>query len=131
MNARIIAVRWQSVAIVFSVIYGLIGAGAFVWASYNHAPEMLAPFGVIAPFTQFTFNLHLVRSDVLEWNFLWGALQALAYSVSGLLSGAIFGILFNIVISLIGGIDAKYVRVSEVRASLIDVPLNECGRMAG
>ncbi len=114
MNPRIVAVRWRSVAIVFSLIYALIGVGAFVWSTYNHAPEMFAPFGIIGPFTQFTYNVHLVRSDVLAWDFLLGALQTFAYAVSGWLSGAIFAIFFNIVLFLIGGIDAKYVRVAEI-----------------
>ncbi|MGD0903536.1 MAG: hypothetical protein ABR924_11410 [Terracidiphilus sp.] len=117
MNARIVAIRWQSVAVVFSVIYGLVGAGFFVWTSINQTSEMLAPFGVFAPFVQFTFNLHLVRSDVLAWNFLWGAVQTFAYAVSGWLTGAVFAILFNMVIKLTGGIDAKYVRVTEIERS--------------
>jgi hypothetical protein len=114
MNARIVAIRWQSVAVVFSVIYGLIGVGWFIWTSFNQASEMLAPFGVMAPFAQFTFNLHLVRSNALAWDLLWGAVQTFAYAVSGWLTGAIFAILFNLVISLTGGIDAKYVRVAEI-----------------
>jgi len=114
MNARIVAVRWHSVAVVFSFVYGFVGLGCFFWTSYKQAPEMLAPFGVIVPFTQFTFNLHLVRSNVAEWNYLWGAIQTLAYAVSGFLTGAIFAFLFNLVIRFTGGIDAKYVRVSEI-----------------
>jgi len=114
MQARIVSVRWQSVAIAVSVIYGLIGVGWFVRTSLNHAPEMLAPFGVMAPFAQLTFNLHLVRSDVLKWNLLWGAIQTVAYATSGWLTGAIFAILFNVVIRLIGGIDAKYVILNDV-----------------
>src|SRR5208282_5089713 len=107
MNARIVAVRWRSIAVVFSVVYGLVGLGCFLWASYTQAPEMLAPFGFIFPFTQFTFNLHLTRSNVLEWNFLWGAIQTFAYAVSGFVTGAIFAFLFNVAIWLTGGIDAK------------------------
>ena len=114
MNARIVAIRWQSVAVAFSVVYGLVGVGCFVWTSSKQAPEMLAPFGVIVPFTQFTLNLHLVRSNVVEWNLLWGAVQTFAYAISGFLTGAIFASLFNFAIWLTGGIDARYVRVSEI-----------------
>jgi hypothetical protein len=117
------AVRWQSVAVVFSIVYSFVGIGCFIWTSYTQAPEMLAPFGVIVPFTQFTFNLHLVRSSVVEWNFLWGAIQTFAYAVSGFLTGAIFAFLFNFAIWLTGGIDAKYIRVSEVEQTPRHVPL--------
>jgi hypothetical protein len=123
MNARIVAVRWQSVAVVFSVVYGLVGVGFFFWNSFKQAPEMLAPFGVFVPFTQFTFNLHLVRSNVIEWNFLWGAIQTFAYAVSGFLTGAIFAFLFNFAIWLTGGIDAKYVRVGEIERTPGHVPM--------
>jgi hypothetical protein len=116
MQARIVSIRWQSVAIAFSVIYALIGAGTFVWSSLNHAPEMLAPFGIIGPSVQFTFNLHLVRSDALTWDLFWSAIQTVAYAVSGWLSGATFAILFNVIIRLIGGIDTKYVILTDVES---------------
>ncbi len=122
MNARIVAVRWQSVAFVFSIVYGLIGVGYFSWTSFKQAPEMLAPFGVILPFAQFSFNLHLARSNVVEWNLLWGAIQTFAYAVSGFLTGAIFAFLFNFAIWLTGGIDAKYVRVGEIERTSGNVP---------
>jgi hypothetical protein len=123
VNARIVAVRWQSVAVVFSVVYGLVGVGCFLWTSYKQAPEMLAPFGVFVPFTQFTLNLHLVRSDVVAWDVVWGAIQTIAYAVSGFLTGATFAFLFNFAIWLTGGIDAKYVRVSEIERTPEHVPL--------
>jgi hypothetical protein len=122
MNARIMAVRWQSVAVVFSVVYGLVGIGCFIWTSYTQAPEMLAPFGVFVPFTQFTLNLHLVRSSLVEWNFLWGVIQAFAYAVSGFLTGATFAFLLNFAIWLTGGIDAKYIRVSEIEQTPRNLP---------
>jgi hypothetical protein len=122
MNARIVAVRWQSVAVVFSVVYGLIGVGYFIWTSYKQASEMLAPFGLILPFAQFSFNLHLVRST-LAWDFLWGTVQTFAYAVSGWLTGTTFAVLFNFAIWLTGGIDAKYVRVSEIERTPGPAPL--------
>ncbi|HEU5350274.1 MAG TPA: hypothetical protein VFU55_01655 [Terracidiphilus sp.] len=113
MRALIIAVRWQSIAAVFSVIYCLAGVTFYIVALFQHPPEILAPFGILFTFVYLTVNIHFQQSTSLGPTLTSGIVVVIAYTISGWITGAVFALLFNAVAALKGGISAKFIRKSE------------------
>jgi hypothetical protein len=109
---RILGVRWEPVARVVAIIYGLFGVGAFCVSEFTRAPQLTLPLGILAPVIHLNFNLNVPRPSGVLSGLLAGAAEILAYAVTGWITGATTAICFNIVCKQVGGIDAKYLSIA-------------------
>jgi TM2 domain-containing membrane protein YozV len=109
---RILGVRWEPVARVLAIIYGLFGVGAFCLSEFTRASQLTLPFGVVAPVFHLSFNLNVPRPDGVFSGVMAGVAEILAYAVTGWITGAVAALGFNIVCRRLGGIDAKYVSIA-------------------
>ena len=109
---RILGVRWEPVARVVAIIYGLFGVGAFCLSEFTRASQLTLPLGILAPVIHLNFNLNVPRPSGVLSGLLAGAAEILAYAVTGWITGAAAALCFNIVCRRLGGIDAKYVLIA-------------------
>jgi hypothetical protein len=109
---RILGVRWEPVARVLAIIYGLSGVGAFCLSEFTRASQLTLPLGILAPVIHLNFNLNVPRPSGVLSGLLAGAAEILAYAVTGWITGAAAALCFNIVCRRLGGIDAKYVLIA-------------------
>ena len=109
---RILGVRWEPVARVVAIIYGLFGVGAFCLSEFTRASQLTLPLGILAPVIQLNINLKVPRPSGVLSGLLAGVAEILAYAVTGWITGAVAALCFNIVCKQVGGIDAKYVLIA-------------------
>jgi hypothetical protein len=109
---RILGVRWEPVARVIAVVYGLFGVGAFCLSEFTRASQLTLPLGILAPVIHLNFNFNVPRPSGVLSGLLAGAAEILAYAVTGWIAGAATALCFNIVCRQLGGIDAKYVSIA-------------------
>ena len=108
---RIIAVRVRPVCIAFSFLYSLVGLLGFIQYCFLEQMQYFTlPFGIIAPFVNYTFNLKIPRSTTASAIVIYAISAMFAYAVSGCITGFIGAYLFNFITGKIGGIDAKFVK---------------------
>lgn len=109
---RILGVRWEPVARVVAIIYGLFGVGAFCMSEFTQTSQLTLPVGILAPVIHLNFNLNVPRPGGVLAGLLAGAAEILAYAVTGWITGAATAFCFNVVCKQVGGIDAKYVSIA-------------------
>lgn len=109
---RILGVRWEPVARVVAIIYGLFGVGAFCLSEFTRASQLTLPLGILAPVIHLNFNLNVPRPSGVLSGLLAGAAEILAYAVTGWITGAAAALCFNIVCRRLGGLDAKYLSIA-------------------
>jgi hypothetical protein len=117
---RILGVRWEPVARVVAIIYGLFGVGAFCLSEFTRASQLTLPLGILAPVIHLNFNLNVPRPSGVLSGLLAGAAEILAYAVTGWITGAAMALCFNIVCKQLDGIDAKYVSIVNENDPVID-----------
>ena len=110
---RIIAIRVRPTCIVFSLLYALVGLGAFVqYCFLEEMQQFTIPVGILAPFLHFNINLNLPRSMTSSAPVVYAIAAVSAYAISGCISGLVGTILFNFIAGLTGGIDARFVKTA-------------------
>lgn len=109
---RILGVRWEPVARVVAIIYGVFGVGAFCLSEFTRAPQLTLPLGIVAPVIHLNINLSVPRPEGVFSGVMAGVAEILAYAVTGWITGAAAALCFNIVCKQLGGIDAKYVSIA-------------------
>ena len=109
---RILGVRWEPVARVLAILYGVLGALIFCVAEISRAPYLTLPFGVVAPVFHLSFNFNVPRPDGVFSGVMAGFAEILAYAVTGWITGAAAALCFNILCRRLGGIDAKYISIA-------------------
>jgi hypothetical protein len=115
---RIISVRLGPVARVLSIVYAVFGLGAFSLFEFTGAQYLSLPFGVVAPVFHLNMNFNLPRSTSIVYTVFSGLAAVLAYALTGWLTGATAALSFNVVAKRLGGIDAKYVSISNEEESV-------------
>src|ERR1700692_651578 len=110
---RILAVRIEPVARVFSIIYAFMGLIGFLQFSFTDAQYLTLPIGVVAFLVHFNINLNLPRTTNPIYNLLYCFAEIITYAVTGWITGAAAAFCFNLVAKQRGGIDAKYVSIIE------------------
>jgi hypothetical protein len=115
---RIIAVRVRPVCIAFSCLYAVVGLLAFVQFCFvEDMQQFTLPVGIIAPFVHFNINLNVPRSMTSSQPILYAVWAVLAYAVSGCISGLAATYLFNLIAGVMGGIDARFVKIVDEQAA--------------
>jgi hypothetical protein len=109
---RILGVRWEPVARVLAIVYGISGALMFCVAEISQAAYLTLPFGVVAPALHLNFSFNIPRPDGVFSGVMAGFAEILAYAVTGWITGAAAALCFNIVCRRVGGIDARYVSIA-------------------
>jgi len=106
---RIISVRLEPVARIFSAIYGFLGIVCFFQFAFSDAEYLTMPIGIVAPLIYLNFNLKLQRSTNIVWSLFYCIAEIIAYAISGWITGAAAVICFNLVAKWMGGVDARFV----------------------
>ena len=110
---RIIAVKAQPVAVILTILYATSGFVVWLWYAFTGAPSLKLPLGFLAPMLQLSLYLDVAKSSSILWNLLLCIASVISYAVTGWISGSIMAFLFNLVAKWMGGIDARYIEVSD------------------
>ena len=110
---RIVSVEPAPVAHVFALAYAPFGLLSFVVYAVSNIHGFVLPIGIFMGIFHLNFNLNLPRSSDLLGNAFYCFAAILAYAASGWITGAAFALCLNFAARKTGGIDAKFVSVSE------------------
>jgi hypothetical protein len=109
---KIIAIRVRPVCIAFSCLYAVAGLLNFIQFCFlEEMPQFTFPIGIIVPLVYFSINLKIPRSMTASAPIVYLIAAVLAYAVSGCITGLAGTYLFNIIARIMGGIDARFVKV--------------------
>ena len=109
---RIISVSPGPVALVLSLIYAVFGCVVFFIYAFTDAPFLILPIGFLAPLIDFSFNLHLPRTNSLGFNLLYGGAALLTFALTGAITGGVGTFCFNLIAEKLGGIPARFVKTA-------------------
>jgi hypothetical protein len=110
---RIISVSPGPVALVLSLIYAGLGCVVFFTYAFTEAPFLILPIGFVAPLIDFSFNLHLPRTNSLGFNLLYAGAALLTFALTGAITGGVGTFCFNLIAKQLGGIPVRFVKTTE------------------